>query len=171
MAPATEGHVESEVSQQGAGFGPASVGEINEEWTGGDSQVRLPKIDLRQPKRQAAANGAKAEVATNKRSNLNNSLSLASSLSIPPEPPRVRLPSHSQALIHDAAPIINRHDQSLKKTARSPFPRGTRGRGDPRNARMRVERIKYEAEQLAERQKHTSALLSSKIISLLLSIK
>ena len=59
MAPAqseiTEAHVESEVSQQGAGAGYASLGGINEEWKDGDRQVRLPKIDLRQPKREVAA--------------------------------------------------------------------------------------------------------------------
>lgn len=91
--------------------------------------------------------------------NLNNSLSLASSLSIPQQSPRVILPP--QAPVHDVKPIVNRHDQPLKKATRSPFPRGTRGRGDPRNARMKAERTRYEAEQLAERQKHTSALLSS----------
>lgn len=173
MAPAqseiTEAHIESEVSQQGACPGPASLGEISEEWKDGDRQVRLPKIDLRQPKREAAADGAKAEVATRKRSNLNNSLSLASSLSIPPQPPRVKLPP--QVPIHDVKSVINRQDQPLKKATRSPFPRGTRGRGDPRNARMRAERIKYEAEQLAERQKYPSAVLSSKNILLLLSIR
>ena len=172
MAPAQseigEGHFESEVSQQVPGPGPASLGEINEEWKDGDSQVRLPKFDLRQPDREAAADGAKTEVATRKRVNL-NSLSLASSLSVPPQPPRVKLPSHSS--IHDVKTIINHHDQPLKKATRSPFPRGTRGRGDPRNARMRAERARYEAEQLEERQKHTSSPLSSKIISLLLSIR
>lgn len=166
MAPAqckiTDGHVENEVSQvsqQGAGPGPASLGDINEEWKDGDSRVRLPKIDLRQPKRVAAAVGAKAEVATRKRVNLNNSLSLASSLSIPPQPPRVKLPP--QAPVHDDKQIISHHNhQPLQKVTRSPFPRGTRGRGDPRNARMRAERLQYEAEQLAERQTG----LSSKII-------
>ena len=176
MAPAqseiTDAHVESEVSQQGAGPGHANLGEINEEWKDGDRQVRLPKIDLRQPrqqKREAAADGAKAEVATRKRSNLNNSLSLASSLSIPPQPPRVKLPP--QAPIHDVKSVINHQDRPLKKATRSPFPRGTRGRGDPRNARMRAERLKYEAEQLAERQKYPSAVLSSKVILLFLSIR
>lgn len=167
MAPAQseimEGHVKSEVSQQDAGPGPASLGEINEEWKDGDSRVRLPKVDLRQPKREAAADGAKAEVATRKRVNLNSSLSIASSLSIPQQRPRVILPP--QTPIHDVKPIINCHDQPLKKATRSPFPRGTRGRGDPRNARMKAERARYEAEQLAERQKHTSALLPSKIIA------
>lgn len=172
MAPATEGDDESEVSQQraGPGLGPAPLGEINEEWSGGDSPVRLPKIDLRQPTREGAAYGAKAEVATRKRSNL-NSLSLASSLSIPFQPPLVRLPPQAPILDDDVKPIINRHDQPLKKATRSLFPRGTRGRGDPRNARMRAERLRYDAEQLAERQKQRSAHLSSKFISLLLSIQ
>lgn len=161
MATVTEDHVESEMGEQGAGPGPARPGEINEQWKGGDSQVLLPKIDLRQPAREAAANGANAEVAIPRRSNLNNSLSLASSLSIPFQQPRVRLPPQT-SIPHNLLPT---GDQTVKKVARSPFPRGTRGRGDPRNARMRAERMKYEAEQLADRQKHTSVLHSSKVFS------
>ncbi|MCJ1464650.1 hypothetical protein MMC07_003263 [Pseudocyphellaria aurata] len=155
MATATEGLGVSETLQQDAGPGPARQGEINEQRKGGDSQVLLPQIDLRQPAREAAANGANTEVAIPRRSNLNNSL--ASSLSIPFQQPRVKLPPQT-SIQHDVLPTADHRDETLKKVARSPFPRGTRGRGDPRNARMKAEREKYGAVPMAPRQTHPSVV-------------
>lgn len=126
-----------------------------------EALVRLPTVDLRQPKKD----GAKTEVATpGKIKNLK--YSLAYSRLFPFEPPfRVKLPTTTSP--------INSHDQSSrnepsnfqppKNKTRLPFTRGSRGRGDYRNARMRAERIRWEAEQQVIRQiAHSSTLQSSK---------
>ena len=123
----------------------------------GESVVRLPTVDYRQPNKD----GAKTEV-TRKKTNLKNSL--AYSLLFPLEPQiRVKLPTITST--------INFRDQPLQQKTRLRTTRGTRGRGDYRNARMRADRIRWAAEQRVERQStHFSVMRPSKCTSAFLSI-
>lgn len=123
----------------------------------GEIVVRLPTVDSRQPN----TDGAKALVAPRlKRKNLKTSV--ASALLFPRE-----LQIHVQ--LPPTASATNSQNRPLEKATRSRIKRGTRGRGDYRNARMRADKVRGEAEQLVNRQTTLlSTLQSSKLTSALL---
>lgn len=174
MAPATLSAEESHVGVGKAKDKSAPVwqAKIDEQWKNEKCRVRLPQNDLRKPKKQdQSPKDAKTTEQTEPLIPLQNihtsvtqtftspSSSQPSSSTTPSTPnlgfsPIQPVPSHlfsspntPQLLIESSA----RHYLDIKPR-RGPFSRGTRGKGDPRNAAMREARMRHCAELQNQRQ-------------------
>ena len=118
----------------------------------GKASVHLPNTDGRQPLEKRASDLEATSPATHSDQQSSFTPSLSSSY------------SSSSSFENHQRPSFEKDDQNVNEPRRDPFPRGSRGRGDPRNAGIRAAKLRYQQEKLARQEAAEKAHKASGVV-------